>query len=39
MHVVVELPGFVVAPKAAGLADRDHARITDRIAVRPMQAT
>jgi hypothetical protein len=33
--VVVELPGFVAAVRAAGLSDRDHARLIDRIATRP----
>jgi hypothetical protein len=35
MHVVVELPGFVAAVRAAGLADRERARIIDHIAMRP----
>lgn len=35
MHVVVEMPGFVAAVRAAGLSDGDRARIIDRIAIRP----
>jgi hypothetical protein len=35
MHVVVELPGFVAAVRAADLPDRERARIIDRIATRP----
>jgi hypothetical protein len=35
MHVVVELPGFVTAVRAAGLSDDDRARIIDRVAARP----
>jgi hypothetical protein len=35
MHAVVELPGFVAAGRAAGLSDRDRARVIDPIAMRP----
>lgn len=35
MQVVVELPGFVVAARTAGLSDGYRARIVDRIARRP----
>jgi hypothetical protein len=35
MHVVVELPGFVAAVRAAGLSDNDRAGIIDRVAERP----
>ncbi|MGH6895720.1 MAG: type II toxin-antitoxin system RelE/ParE family toxin [Geminicoccaceae bacterium] len=35
MHVVVELPGFVAAVRAAGLSDDDRARIVDRVAAHP----
>jgi hypothetical protein len=35
VHVVVELPGFIAAVRAAGLSDDDRARIIDRVAARP----
>jgi hypothetical protein len=35
MHVVVELPGFVAAVRAAGVPDQVRAQIIDRIALRP----
>jgi hypothetical protein len=35
MHVVVELPGFVAAARAAGVSDSERARIVDRIATTP----